>query len=102
MSGGASDTSCGEKPSVDEIEALAAPALREQLAREAAADVHQQVVAERVGIVQAEDAVLAVQEDAGRDVVEPIVLLFFPEVPAEAAVDAMLRRDVVIDAPVAV
>ena len=81
-----------------EIEALAAPALGEQLPREPAADVHQQVVAERVGVIEAEDAVLAVQEDPRGEVVEAIVFLFLPEVPAEAAVDPMVGRDVVIDA----
>ncbi len=80
-----------------EVEPLAPPALREQLPREPAANVHHQVVAERVGVIHAENTVLPVQEDSRGDVVEAIVFFFLPEIPAEAAVDPMVGRDVVID-----
>ncbi len=80
-----------------QIDALAAAPFGEHLPREAAAHVEQEVVPQRVGVVQPQDPVLAVQEDPRCEIVEAVVLLFLPEVPAEAAIQTMFRRQVVID-----
>src|SRR6185436_20475209 len=86
------------KTEARKIEGHAATPLREHLARKAAADVQEHVVPDVVGIVYTEDAVLAIQENPRREIVEAVVLFLFPEVPAESAVKAVLRREVVIDA----
>ena len=81
-----------------EIEALAHPALRELLLREAVAEVDQKARAEDVNIVERDAAVDAVQDDAVDVVAEDAVLVLLPVIAVEADEHAVLVAEGVVHA----